>query len=101
MIRLIACLAVVLSVAGCRDRADVTQAATTLIQNAGDTRVAKLLFGAIERGSDQAAEAVGFYSRGCQGGAEQLAETGPTWQAMRLSRNRNWGQPEWWTTSKI
>jgi penicillin-insensitive murein endopeptidase len=24
----------------------------------------------------------------------QLAETGPTWQAMRLSRNRNWGHPE-------
>ena len=23
-----------------------------------------------------------------------LAETGPTWQAMRLSRNRNWGHPE-------
>jgi penicillin-insensitive murein endopeptidase len=26
-------------------------------------------------------------------GAAQLAETGPTWQAMRLSRNRNWGHP--------
>ncbi len=24
----------------------------------------------------------------------QLPESGPTWQAMRLSRNRNWGQPE-------
>ena len=24
----------------------------------------------------------------------QLPETGPTWQAMRLSRNRNWGHPE-------
>ncbi len=23
----------------------------------------------------------------------QLPETGPDWQAMRLSRNRNWGQP--------
>ena len=24
----------------------------------------------------------------------ELAETGPTWQAMRLSRNRNWGHPD-------
>jgi penicillin-insensitive murein endopeptidase len=24
----------------------------------------------------------------------ELPETGPTWQAMRLSRNRNWGHPE-------
>jgi penicillin-insensitive murein DD-endopeptidase len=23
-----------------------------------------------------------------------LPETGPTWQAMRLSRNRNWGHPD-------
>ncbi len=94
MIRLFACLAVVFALSGCRNGVEVTQAVTTLAQNAGDTRVAKLLFGAVESGSNQAAEAVGFYSRGCQAGAEQLAETGPTWQAMRLSRNRNWGQPE-------
>ena len=31
---------------------------------------------------------------GCQAGAVQLPETGPTWQAMRLSRNRNWAQPQ-------
>lgn len=23
-----------------------------------------------------------------------MPETGPTWQAMRLSRNRNWAHPE-------
>lgn len=38
-------------------------------------------------------EVIGFYSNGCVAGAEQLAESGPTWQAMRLSRNRNWGHP--------
>src|SRR5579863_8596220 len=27
-------------------------------------------------------------------GAEQLPITGPTWQVMRLSRDRNWGNPE-------
>ena len=33
------------------------------------------------------------YARGCAAGLVELPETGPTWQAMRLSRNRNWGQP--------
>jgi len=36
---------------------------------------------------------IGFYSKGCLAGAVQLPETGPTWQAMRLSRNRNWAHP--------
>lgn len=31
--------------------------------------------------------------RAVPAGNVQLPETGPTWQAMRLSRNRNWGQP--------
>ncbi|MEL6550854.1 MAG: penicillin-insensitive murein endopeptidase [Pseudomonadota bacterium] len=54
---------------------------------------AKNLFGAEPRGSQQAPQAIGGYARGCQAGAVQLPETGPTWQAMRLSRNRNWAQP--------
>ncbi|MGB0798476.1 MAG: penicillin-insensitive murein endopeptidase [Planktomarina sp.] len=54
---------------------------------------AKQLFGAQAAGSDQRAASYGGYAKGCQAGAVQLAETGPTWQAMRLSRNRNWGQP--------
>ena len=62
-------------------------------QNANDNRVAKTLFGAEPRGSNQSPQPIGGYARGCQAGAEQLAETGPTWQAMRLSRNRNWAQP--------
>ncbi len=39
------------------------------------------------------AQPVGSTSKGCAIGNVELAETGPTWQAMRLSRNRNWGQP--------
>ena len=81
-------------VAGCQRDADVTQAAATVsTQNAGDTRVAKALFGAMSGPSAQAPQALGGYARGCQAGAVQLPETGPTWQAMRLSRNRNWAQP--------
>jgi len=62
--------------------------------NAGDTRVARSLFGAVSGPTSQAPEAIGFYSRGCLAGAVALPETGATWQAMRLSRNRNWGTPE-------
>jgi len=87
-------------VAGCRGGSDETTraqstapAASVSSQNANDRRVAKDVFGYIPAGSAQQSEAIGEYSRGCQAGAVQLAETGPTWQAMRLSRNRNWGQP--------
>lgn len=62
--------------------------------NANDTRVARSLFGAMAGPSSQAPQAIGFYSRGCLAGAQELPETGATWQAMRLSRNRNWGTPE-------
>lgn len=54
---------------------------------------AKELFGAMSVGSSQRAAAFGSYARGCLAGAEQLPESGPAWQAMRLSRNRNWGHP--------
>ncbi len=91
MNRFIGCLALVFAVASCGDD---SPRATVSTQNAGDNRVAKTLFGAVDAGSNQPAESVGFYSRGCQAGAVQLPETGPTWQAMRLSRNRNWAQAE-------
>ena len=39
------------------------------------------------------AEPIGFYSRGCMAGGVQLPPDGPNWQAMRLSRNRQWGLP--------
>ena len=31
---------------------------------------------------------------GCLAGAVSLPITGPTWQVMRPSRNRNWGNPQ-------
>ena len=39
------------------------------------------------------AEPIGTYARGCASGNVELPETGATWQAMRLSRDRNWGNP--------
>ena len=55
---------------------------------------ARMLFGKVPEGSSEQPAVFGEYAKGCIGGARQLAETGPTWQAMRLSRNRHWGHPE-------
>jgi penicillin-insensitive murein endopeptidase len=60
---------------------------------AGQERPAKELFGAAPLPAALPSEPIGFYSRGCMAGAVQLAPDGPNWQAMRLSRNRQWGLP--------
>lgn len=57
-------------------------------------RLANELFGAHRGPTAVAPRTYGSYARGCADGLVQLPETGPTWQAMRLSRNRNWGHPE-------
>lgn len=56
-------------------------------------QLANKLFGAAEAPSQQDAMPIGSYARGCGAGLMELPETGPTWQAMRLSRNRHYGQP--------
>lgn len=56
---------------------------------------AKQYFGRIPSPPAAAApQSVGGYSKGCVAGAIQLAQSGPGWQAMRLSRNRRYGHPE-------
>lgn len=55
--------------------------------------LANQLFGAKSAASRQAPAAIGTYAKGCGAGLVELPESGPTWQAMRLSRNRNWGHP--------
>lgn len=57
-------------------------------------QLAKDIFGGVRGPTAGAPQAIGFYSRGCASGLVQLPESGPTWQAMRLSRNRNWGHPQ-------
>jgi penicillin-insensitive murein endopeptidase len=54
---------------------------------------AKLLFAAKQLPSLGKAMAIGYYPRGCLSGGVPLPVTGPTWQVMRVSRNRNWGHP--------
>jgi len=55
---------------------------------------AKVLFGGVKTAAPLAARAIGSYAKGCLSGAKALPVDGPHWQAMRLSRNRNWGHPE-------
>jgi penicillin-insensitive murein endopeptidase len=55
---------------------------------------AKAVFGRETTPAPLAARAIGFYSRGCLAGAKALAVDGPTWQVMRVSRDRYWGHPD-------
>ncbi|MEO8531651.1 MAG: penicillin-insensitive murein endopeptidase [Deltaproteobacteria bacterium] len=55
---------------------------------------ARDLFGAVSLPTTGKDLPIGSYAKGCQSGAVELPESGATWQAMRLSRNRHWGQPE-------
>ena len=56
--------------------------------------VAKEAFGGAAEPAPLAARAIGSYARGCMAGGRALQIDGPSWQVMRLSRNRNWGHPE-------
>ncbi len=56
--------------------------------------IAKEIFGAQKLPSPGAPRAIGSYAKGCIAGAKPLPIDGPSWEVMRLSRNRNWGHPE-------
>lgn len=68
--------------------------ALCLATSAQADTAAKQYFGKAAEGSQQKASPYGSYAKGCLAGGVELPETGPRWQAMRLSRNRNWGHPE-------
>ncbi len=61
---------------------------------ADSSRPAKELFGGVGLPSSGPSRSVGFYAKGCLAGAVAIPTDGPTWQAMRLSRNRRWGNPQ-------
>lgn len=54
---------------------------------------AKEIFGRKPEPAPMTARSIGKYSRGCLAGGMMLPVSGPTWQVMRLSRNRNWAHP--------
>jgi penicillin-insensitive murein endopeptidase len=57
------------------------------------TTAAKALFGRKTEPAKMAPSSIGFYAKGCLAGGVALPIDGPDWQVMRLSRNRNWGNP--------
>jgi penicillin-insensitive murein DD-endopeptidase len=54
---------------------------------------AKEVFGRALTPVEAQARSIGFYSRGCLAGAKALPVDGESWQVVRLSRNRMWGNP--------
>ena len=54
---------------------------------------AKEVFGRAMTPVEAQARSIGFYSRGCLAGAKALPVDGESWQVVRLSRNRMWGNP--------
>jgi len=76
--------------------AAISLAIVALLSAAADAAAqpARALFGAASRPAPSAPAPIGGYAAGCLAGARPLPESGPGWQAMRLSRNRTWGHPE-------
>jgi penicillin-insensitive murein endopeptidase len=72
----------------------IVAAGSALAQAPAPTAPAKELFGKKTDAAPLKARAIGFYSKGCLAGGLALPVNGKTWQVMRLSRNRNWGDPE-------
>lgn len=67
--------------------------AVSATQPAQSAELAKNLFGSKQLPAATQPQSIGFYSKGCFAGGVAIATDGPTWQAMRLSRNRRWGHP--------
>ena len=99
MIRTITPILVCAALLGCKASEPATQQSassvpTSPVSSALLSTEAKKLFGIEHEASRQAPLPHGSYAKGCLAGAAELPETGLTWQAMRLSRNRNWGHPD-------
>lgn len=75
--------------AAARARRGLTTAATAM----PPSPPARDYFGKQAGPAPLAARSIGSYVRGCLAGGKMLPVNGPAWQAMRLSRNRNWGHP--------
>ena len=84
---------VLLALTGAGEAQDVTPSGFKLapLANITATTPAKELFGRVAAPADLETRSIGFYSKGCLAGASALPINGETWQVMRLSRNRNWG----------
>src|SRR6202047_2324574 len=78
-----------------QDKGSVDPKPLPALANPNDPKIgAKELFGRKVLPAAMPTQVIGFYSKGCIAGAQPLPINGPTWQVMRLSRNRNWAHPE-------
>jgi penicillin-insensitive murein endopeptidase len=75
-------------------RGAVLAAALAAAAPAAAEPAARDLFGAVAGPTTSLpATPIGSYAKGCLAGGVMLPTECPHWQAMRLSRNRNWGHP--------
>ena len=80
--------------AAAQDRGTMEPKSLPPLADPGDpANPAKQVFGRELTPADLQARSIGFYAKGCLAGAQALPINGPAWQVMRLSRNRNWGNP--------
>src|ERR1700736_4692383 len=78
-----------------QDKGSVDPKPLPPLANPNDPKLgAKELFGRKILPAKMPTRVIGFYSKGCIAGAEQMPINGDTWQVMRLSRNRYWGHPD-------
>ena len=81
-------------VAAAQDRGTMDPKPLPPLEKPDDPKTpAKELFGRKTAPVNRAARSIGYYTHGCLAGGVALPINGPTWQVMRLSRNRNWGHP--------
>jgi penicillin-insensitive murein DD-endopeptidase len=80
--------------AAAQDKGTLTPHPLPPLSNPDDPKTpANQLFARRTTPTEGGPRAIGFYSAGCLAGGRALPIDGPSWQVMRLSRNRNWGQP--------
>src|SRR5271166_7019216 len=92
---LIAATVVLAGAARAQDKGSVDPKPLPPLANPNDPKLgAKELFARKLLPAAMPTRSIGSYVKGCVAGAEQMPVTGDTWQVMRLSRNRNWGNPD-------
>jgi penicillin-insensitive murein DD-endopeptidase len=94
--RLVAiCAMLVAAEAAAQEKGTVTPSPLPPLAHPDDPKTpAKELFARRPAPTNEKPRAIGFYSAGCLAGGVPLPASGPSWQVMRLSRNRYWGHPQ-------
>src|SRR5579864_8229872 len=83
------------TLASAQDKGSIDPKPLPPLANPNDPKLgAKQLFARKLLPAAMPTRVIGYYSKGCIAGAKPLPINGPTWQVMRLSRNRYWGHPD-------